>query len=83
MAGPASAWAMARREPEYRREMDAATRCSGVCLRLSEIPWYCKTLNIRLSFKFANLAIGRNLRIRIFAKMYYLESGENQTRHDA
>ena len=32
MAGLASAWAMARRRPrEYRRKVDAATRCSGVC----------------------------------------------------
>ena len=31
MAGLASAWAMARRRPkEYRRKVDAATRCSGV-----------------------------------------------------
>ena len=31
-AGLASAWAMARRRPkEYRRKVDAATRCSGVC----------------------------------------------------
>ena len=30
--GMASAWAMARRRPkEYRRKVDAATRCSGVC----------------------------------------------------
>ena len=33
MAGLASAWAVARRRPkEYRRKVDAATRCSGVCL---------------------------------------------------
>ena len=33
MAGLASAWAMARRRPkEYRRKVDAATRCSGVCV---------------------------------------------------
>ena len=33
MAGLASVWAMARRRPrEYRRKVDAATRCSGVCL---------------------------------------------------
>ena len=33
MAGLASAWTMARRGPrEYRREVDAATRYSGVCL---------------------------------------------------
>ena len=32
MAGLESAWAMARRRPEeYRRKVDAATRCSGVC----------------------------------------------------
>ena len=32
MAGLASAWAMARRSPkDYRRKVDAATRCSGVC----------------------------------------------------
>ena len=32
MAGLASVWAMARRRPkEYRRKVDAATRCSGVC----------------------------------------------------
>ena len=32
VAGPASAWAMARqRSKEYCREVDAATRCSGVC----------------------------------------------------
>ena len=32
MAGLASAWAMARRRPkEYRRKVDAPTRCSGVC----------------------------------------------------
>ena len=32
MAGLASAWAMARRRPkEYRRKVDAATHCSGVC----------------------------------------------------
>ena len=32
MTGLASAWAMARRRPkEYRRKVDAATRCSGVC----------------------------------------------------
>ena len=32
MTGLASAWAMAGRRPkEYRRKMDAATRCSGVC----------------------------------------------------
>ena len=32
MAGLAPAWAMARRRPkEYRRKVDAATRCSGVC----------------------------------------------------
>ena len=32
MAGLASAWAMAGRRPkEYRRKVDAATRCSGVC----------------------------------------------------
>ena len=31
MTGLASAWAMARRRPkEYRRKVDAATRCSGV-----------------------------------------------------
>ena len=31
MAGLASVWAMARRRPkEYRRKMDAATRCFGV-----------------------------------------------------
>ena len=31
MASLASAWAMARRRPkEYRRKVDAATRCSGV-----------------------------------------------------
>ena len=30
--GPASAWAMARWRPkEYRRKVDGATRCSGVC----------------------------------------------------
>ena len=33
MAGLASVWAMARRRPyEYRRKVDAATPCSGVCL---------------------------------------------------
>ena len=32
MAGLASVWAMARRKTkEYRRKVDAATRCSGVC----------------------------------------------------
>ena len=31
MAGLASAWAMARRRPKYRRKVDAATRCFGVC----------------------------------------------------
>ena len=32
MAGLASAWAMARWRPrEYRRNVDAATRCFGVC----------------------------------------------------
>ena len=32
MAALASAWAMTRRRPqEYRRKVDAATRCSGVC----------------------------------------------------
>ena len=32
MTGLASAWAMARRRSkEYRRKVDAATRCSGVC----------------------------------------------------
>ena len=32
LAGLASAWAMARRRTkEYRRKVDAATRCSGVC----------------------------------------------------
>ena len=32
MADLASAWAMARRRPrEYRRKVDAATRCFGVC----------------------------------------------------
>ena len=32
MTGLASAWVMARRRPkEYRRKVDAATRCSGVC----------------------------------------------------
>ena len=32
MAGLASAWAMARWRPkEYRRKVDAATPCSGVC----------------------------------------------------
>ena len=32
MTGQASAWTMARRRlKEYRREVDAATRCSGVC----------------------------------------------------
>ena len=31
MRGLASVWAMARRRPkEYRRKVDAATRCSGV-----------------------------------------------------
>ena len=30
--GQASAWGMARRKPlEYRRKVDAATRCSGTC----------------------------------------------------
>ena len=33
MAGLASALAMVRRRPKkYRREVEAATRCSGVCL---------------------------------------------------
>ena len=32
MAGLAFVWAMARRRPkEYRRKVDAATRCSDVC----------------------------------------------------
>ena len=32
MTGLASAWAIARRRPkEYRRKVDATTRCSGVC----------------------------------------------------
>ena len=32
MAGLASAWTMARRRPkEYRRKLDATTRCSGEC----------------------------------------------------
>ena len=32
MAGPASAWAMAEPKPLwYRRNVDAATRCYGVC----------------------------------------------------
>ena len=32
MAGLGSAWAMARRRPKvYRRKVDAATRCPGVC----------------------------------------------------
>ena len=32
MAGLASAWTMARQWPKkYRRKVDAATRCSGVC----------------------------------------------------
>ena len=32
MTGLESAWAMARRRPmEYRRKVDAATRCPGVC----------------------------------------------------
>ena len=32
MTGLVSAWAMAgRRTKEYRRKVDAATRCSGVC----------------------------------------------------
>ena len=34
MVVPEFAWAMARRRPrEYRRKVDAATRCSGVCSR--------------------------------------------------
>ena len=33
MAGLASAWAIAKQRPkEYCREVDTATRCSGVCL---------------------------------------------------
>ena len=32
VAGLVSAWAMARRRPrDYRRKVDAATRCSSVC----------------------------------------------------
>ena len=32
MTGLTSAWAMAGQRPEeYRRKVDAATRCSGVC----------------------------------------------------
>ena len=32
MAGLASVWAVARRKlKEYRRKLDAATLCSGVC----------------------------------------------------
>ena len=32
LAGLATAWAMERGRPEeYRRKVDAATRCSGVC----------------------------------------------------
>ena len=32
VAGLVSVWAMARRRPrEFRRKVDAATRCSGVC----------------------------------------------------
>ena len=32
MVGLASAWSMARRRPKkYRRKVDAATHCSGVC----------------------------------------------------
>ena len=32
MTGLTSAWAMARRRlKEYRRKVDAATRCSGIC----------------------------------------------------
>ena len=49
MAGLASAWAMARRRPkEYRRKVDAATRCSGVC------PHTCVAASIlrRYSFGF-------------------------------
>ena len=39
MVGLASAWAMARRRPkEYRRKVDAATRCSGVCPQLNLRP---------------------------------------------
>ena len=39
MTGPASAWAMARRRTkEYRREVDAATRCSG--LFPPHLTWY-------------------------------------------
>ena len=31
MAALALAWAMARWRPKYRRKVDAATRCSGIC----------------------------------------------------
>ena len=42
MAGLASAWAMARWRPEeYRRKVDAATRCSGVCPTYSLVKINC------------------------------------------
>ena len=39
MADLASVWAMARRRPkEYRRKVEAATRCSGVC-SIPDVLW--------------------------------------------
>ena len=40
MAGLASAWAMGRQRPkEYRRKVDAATRCFGVCPPIHDLRW--------------------------------------------
>ena len=52
MAGLASVWVMVRRRPkEYRRKVDAATRCSGVCphtwpVRPDKLMWTTSTVEV-------------------------------------
>ena len=56
IAGLASAWAMARRRPkEYRRQVDAATCCSGVCLHI--LPEVQYILSLQDSLKVISTAM--------------------------
>ena len=63
MADLASAWAMTRRRPrEYRRKVDEATRCSGVC------PHTRPDLTMSMLGRFLD-GIQDNAQVRSFCRM--------------
>ena len=66
MAVLASAWAMCRRRPrEYRRKVDTATRCSGVCFHIwpDLTPGWCHCEHFHVSWTWSDSCVISHLKI--------------------